>query len=446
MGAIVHSARVTRLKTCSSTIFLLTSCCVATFSDVLGATVLPPILPFVLPDRANVPESEVQLWATVLPAITTSSIVLSTPFTGWLSDRCRRRKPVFISAVMVQCAGVACCFIGTHIALWIIGQIILGFGSAMVWSTTLALIVEAVPEAQLAKFLGFTSLSLTLGVFLGPVLGGVIYEHAGNYAVWSMVYGVFFVDLMLRIMLVEAKSKSEDAAADLEDRSGPQVKRTRFVAPTLLKSGRMLSALWAAFVQAAILGSFDATLTVRVKSLFGWSSQTAGLLYIAMTLPSFAGPLVGACADKFGGRSIAAAGFSLAPVVLVCLRFVDGNDVSDKVLLAALLFLLDCLLGTTISIFCAEAGHVVMELERNHPGICGSKGALAQAQGLWWAAYTLGLTIGLLWAGFVQQAAGWATMAWSLAVLCGATIVPVVLYTGGKLKVMGRDSSYGDKE
>ncbi|PPJ51483.1 hypothetical protein CBER1_09223 [Cercospora berteroae] len=316
----------------------------------------------------------------------------------------------------------------------------------MVWSTTLALIVDAVPEGQLGKFLGFTSLSLTLGVFLGPVLGGAIYEHAGNYAVWGMVYGVFVVDLILRILLVEPESGQKENSDGLEEQSRPRTKRTRFVAPLLLKSARMLSALWAAFVQAAVLGSFDATLTIRVKELFGWTSQTAGLLYIALALPSFASPLVGAWADRVGGRWIAAAGFLLSPTVLVCLRFVDQNSVADKVLLAALLLLLGCLLGTTIPIFCAETGHIVMELERKKPGICGSKGAFAQAQGLWWATYTLGLTIGLVWAGFVQRAAGWTTMAWSLAILSGLTTIPVVICTGGNLKIDDTHSSSGDTD
>lgn len=371
---------------------------------------------------------------------------LDIAIAGWFSDRCRRRKPLFVAAVIVQSVGVTFLIIGTQIALWIIGQMILGFGSAMVWTNTLALIVDTVPEAQLARFLGYTSLSLSLGVFLGPVLGGVMYEHAGNHGVWSMMYGIFFLDLMLRVLLVEPQSKLRENTADAEDHSRPPRKRTQFVAPLLLKSARMLSALWATFAHAAVLGSFDATLTVHVKELFGWSSQTAGLLFMALALPEFASPLVGAWADRVGGRWIAAAGFSLSPAVLVCLRFVDEDNISDKVLLAALLSLLDCLLGTTVPIFCAETGHVVMELERKNPGVCGSKGAFAQAQGLWWAAYTLGLTIGILWAGFVQRAAGWATMAWSLAIMSGLTTIPVVMFTGDSLKEDETHSSSGDED
>lgn len=303
----------------------------------------------------------------------------------------------------------------------------------MVWSTTLAFVVEAVPETQLARFLGYTSLSLTLGVFIGPVLGGVVYEHGGNYAVWGMVYGVFIIDLVLRLILVEPGQKSRSPDLDLADSTNSPAKNTRFAAPVLLKSPRMLSSLWVTFVQAAVLGSFDATLTVHVKGIFHWSSETAGLLYIAFVLPSFAGPWVGACADRFGGRWIAATGFLLSPVVLTCLRFVDENSVEDKVLLAALLFLLAALLATTIPIFCAEVAHVAIEIGRREPGMCGSKGAFAQSQGLWWATYTLGCTIGLLWGGFVQRAAGWSTMAWSFAILSGVTAIPVAIFLGGAL-------------
>ncbi|EME50292.1 hypothetical protein DOTSEDRAFT_122098, partial [Dothistroma septosporum NZE10] len=176
---------------------------------------------------------------------------------------------------------------------------------------------------------------------------------------------------------------------------------------------------------------------------FGRSSQCAGLLYIAFVLPSFGSPLVGACVDRYGGRWIAATGFLLSPAVLVCLRFVNENNLQDRVLLAALLCLLGCLLGTTISVFCAEVSRTVADIEHRRPGCCGSNGIVAQAQGLWWATYTLGVTVGLLWGGFVQRVAGWSTMPWSLALLGGITAIPVATFTSGILWEVSRDSSPG---
>ena len=61
----------------------------------------------------------------------------------------------------------------------------------------------------------------------------------------------------------------------------------------------------------------------------------------------------------------------------------------------------------------------------------GEAGAIAQAEGIWWAAYSIGAACGPLWGGLVQGATSWETMTWTLAVLCAVTVIPVVAYTDG---------------
>ena len=44
--------------------------------------------------------------------------------------------------------------------------------------------------------------------------------------------------------------------------------------------------------------SFDAVLPLYVKATFGWSSTGAGLIFLAVVLPSLLGPLIGWAADR----------------------------------------------------------------------------------------------------------------------------------------------------
>jgi len=46
-------------------------------------------------------------------------------------------------------------------------------------------------------------------------------------------------------------------------------------------------------------------------------------------------------------------------------------------------------------------------------------------------AFAAGTLIGPIWGGYVYQAAGWGTMAWSLGVFSIAGAIPCLLYTGG---------------
>jgi MFS family permease len=79
----------------------------------------------------------------------------------------------------------------------------------------------------------------------------------------------------------------------------------------------------------------------------------------------------------------------------------------------------------------AEITYVVEAKEREKPGRFGATGAYAQAYGLFIAAFAAGTLIGPVWAGYVEDKAGWGTMSWSLALfsLCGA--VPCLIWTGG---------------
>jgi MFS family permease len=212
----------------------------------------------------------------------------------------------------------------------------------------------------------------------------------------------------------------------------------------LLKSPRLLSALWVTVTQATILTSFDASLTIHLRNTFHWKSTQAGLVFISLIFPAFLSPLVGVIADRHGGRFITATGFCLSTAVLACLRFVDHDSIEQKVLLCALLFLVGLLLGTTLSVFSAEVSHVVFEHEEKNPGELGDRGAVAQAESLWWAAYSIGAAFGPLLGGLVQDAAGWKTMTWTLALLSATAVVPIMLFTGGPL--FSRGASKNDQD
>jgi MFS family permease len=343
----------------------------------------------------------------------------------------------------------------------------------------LALLADTVPQDQLAQATGWISLGMSLGILVAPLLGGVVFDHAGYNAVFGMAYALIGLDIILRLLLVEKKvavrwlpdtSEQSPAAANDElsegtisndaptgqnsdpEKSAPvaasqpeacasefrQRRRDRLPPVlSLLYSRRLWAALVCSLLQAALFTSFDSVLTIHAANIFGWSSTGAGLLFLPLVIPGFLAPLFGWLSDKFGGRYFVAVGFLCACPLLICLRFVDENTIKDKVLLCALLAVTGLFLALTFPPIMAEISSVVEAKEksmlaRGHPGF-GKGGAYAQAYALFNVAFAGGCMAGPLVAGFIVEDKGWDTMAWVLGLISAVAAVPAFLWLGGWL-------------
>ena len=224
---------------------------------------------------------------------------------------------------------------------------------------------------------------------------------------------------------LEAPTESHGTQKSLQNRLPPVI--------TLLGSRRLLAGLWACLVQASLLTAFDATLPLFVRNTFGWSSTGAGLIFLAVVIPTFVAPLIGFLSDRYGPRWFAAAGFLLITPFLVLLRYVTHNSLNQKVLLCALLAFIGLCDALVFAPITAEITYVVEAKERKRPGLYGSNGAMAQAYGLFNMAWAGGALVGPILAGMVNETAGWGTMAWALGLLSFVTAFPTAIWTGGPI-------------
>lgn len=156
--------------------------------------------------------------------------------------------------------------------------------------------------------MAYVSSAMSIGLILGPVLGGIIYARCGYYAAFGLAFGFISLDMILRISLVEKKiavrylaapsAANEDSRsvkmqdlpntgvqaftettsqADPNPSSAPTIWRNRI--PTvirILRYPRLLVALFLSFVQALIISAFDATLPLHLNALFNYSALQSG--------------------------------------------------------------------------------------------------------------------------------------------------------------------------
>lgn len=342
----------------------------------------------------------------------------------------------------------------------------------MVWVVGLALLADTVGKEHAGQSMGYVAMAYSVAALIAPLLGGVVYDKAGYYSVFAMAFGMIALDIFLRLVLIEKKvakrwlaepeqsvsmphltpaSPSVGTAeatgqqepdhkhsADISQSTPPEgstitIKRALPPIIILLKSRRMQATFWASTIDAMILTGFDVTLPLFVQDAFHWSSLGAGLIFLAPLSPSFFQPIYGRGVDRFGPRWIASAGLLLCAPPFVCLRFVTYDSVEQKVLFCALLSLIGLGASLTLSATMAEFRLICEEKERKQPGSMGKSGAYAQSYGLFNVSWALGSLVGSYWAGGIKQAAGFGTMGWAFALLCGVFVVPTVFCVGGSI-------------
>ena len=431
-------------------------------TDVFLYGLIVPVTPTALKDRVGLSEDRIQAWTSILLALYAAALLATAPVVGYIADRAEsRRWPLLIGLVALGAATALLC-VGTHMALWVVGRIFQGVAAAIVWTAGLALMVDTVGQDGLGQAIGYVSMAISVGTLGGPLLGGVVYQSGGYYAVFGLAFGLIGLDIILRLLLIEKRHALKWLVPELRPPTENDPLEPGSVAPavpptpstasdtqgppkplpsqsglgrlaTLLSSPRLVVSLWGYFVISLVLGSFDSVLPLFVHDTFGWQQSGQGLIFIPLMVPHITDPLTGWMLDHFpkSCRYITSTAFICAAPLLVLLRLVTDNSMQQKILLCALLSLLGLCLAVSMPPLVNETFYAVKEKEDESPGIFGRGGAMALAFGLVNMGFAAGTLIGPFFAGFIRQSAGWGTMGWALALIAGISSVPILLFLGG---------------
>lgn len=315
-----------------------------------------------------------------------------------------------------------------------------------------------------------------MGYLLAPLLGGVLYEKTGHAGVFGIGLAVLGVDFTMRLLVIEKKvAKRYDAAdpqhvPDLEttpdrgqdsvgpgrtagnqreeepllgkkeeqhfklSKDQPALARRITILPCLTDP-RLMTAFLVAFIQALLLGSFDATVPTTAQELFGFDSLKARLLFLppgAMDL--VVGPVAGWLVDRYGVKPGAVVGYSYLAPVLVLLRLPRRGGARDQTFLLYGGLLALCGVGLALigAPSLVEAGTVVQKYYEANPDFFGEQGPYAQLYGLNSMVFSLGLAFGPALAGGLKQRLGYGDMNLVLAAISIATAVLCFVWLGGK--------------
>jgi EmrB/QacA subfamily drug resistance transporter len=308
---------------------------------------------------------EFSMNAILLSWISTAYLLAAAMFLvpfGRFADIHGRKRVLTYGISIMVISSLLCAISNSGISI-IIFRIFQGMGSAMIWGTSMAILVAVYPISERGKVLGINVASTYLGLSLGPYLGGVLTQQLGWRSIFfiSAIFGV----LIVLLILLRLKGEWAEAKGEAFDWIGTFIFGLTLISimygfstlPNtlglwLLASGIALLAVFVwwelraehpiltmnlflsnrvfAFSGLAALINYGATfaisflLSLYLQYIRGFNPQTAGLILVTRSvfMASFS-PIAGRLSDRIEPRIVASIGMGLNTAGLLYLGFIN---------------------------------------------------------------------------------------------------------------------------
>lgn len=155
--------------------------------STIDATIVNVALPTLVRElNTNFPTVQ---WVVLAYLLTQATLMLSV---GRLGDMVGK-KPLFIAGFVIFTLGSVLCGLSPTV-YWLIGfRVVQAFGAALLLALGMAIITEAFPPDERGKALGISGSIISVGIVIGPSLGGLIIDAFS----WQWI---FFVNLPIGIV------------------------------------------------------------------------------------------------------------------------------------------------------------------------------------------------------------------------------------------------------
>jgi MFS family permease len=312
---------------------------VATLAFFVSAGIVLPIAPVYAESSLGADALGV---GVAIASFSVAALVMR-PVVGWSSDRFGRR-PLLIGGALLNVAALLVHLAATDLPSFIAARSLLGVGEGFYLVAALASGSDLAPPARRGEALSFLSLSLYLGVAIGPPIGEAVLAAASYGTVWIVAAVVAALAVVLTIVTPETAPA----------RTGPAV-RGRLIHPAGLFPGLViLLGLWG-------MAGYLTYLPLYARSIGLEGAGTPLALYALIVV---ALRVVGArVPDRFGAARVSGAALALSAVGLVVLGTIPsvaGLIAGTGIFAAGVAFTMPALLALAVSrVPAEERGRVV---------------------------------------------------------------------------------------
>jgi EmrB/QacA subfamily drug resistance transporter len=162
----------------------------AVATGVLLATIDASIVNVALPTLTKALDADLATveWVVLAYLLTITTLMLSV---GRLADMAGK-KSLYLAGIIIFTIGSMLCGLSSTIYTLIGFRVLQAVGAAMTTALGTAIVTEAFPPSERGKALGISGGLVSVGIVLGPTLGGILIEHLS----W---HWIFFVNLPVGI-------------------------------------------------------------------------------------------------------------------------------------------------------------------------------------------------------------------------------------------------------
>ena len=241
----------------------------------------------------------------VIGAFAVASLLMR-PFAGRLTDRRGRRVALLLGAAISIVATVGHLF-ATNIEILILMRLVLGAGEALFFVAGIAAATDLAPAHRRGEAISLVSLSLYLGIAIGPILGEVVLDGWGYAAVWVVTAALYVVSVGLSAIVRETLLRDEVPGE--EDWGAVAPRKHPLIHPRGIEPGLLaLCGVWG-------MGPFFAFIPLLVDDLgIGSSGPYLGVFAIVVVALRLFGARL---PDKIGAARLSGTAFVATAIGLL---------------------------------------------------------------------------------------------------------------------------------
>ncbi|MGC8880003.1 MAG: DHA2 family efflux MFS transporter permease subunit, partial [Anaerolineae bacterium] len=166
--------------------YVMAAVVMGTFLGTIDGSIVNVTLPTLV--GAFNSELAIVQWVVLAYLLTVATLMLSV---GRLADMFGK-KQIYAGGMVIFTLGSLACGLSTSIYMLIAFRVLQAVGAAMVIALGPAIITEAFPPTERGRALGISGATVSVGIVLGPALGGILL----HYLSW---HWIFFVNLPVGI-------------------------------------------------------------------------------------------------------------------------------------------------------------------------------------------------------------------------------------------------------
>ena len=356
----------------------------ATFTDLVAYSIAVPVLP----DFATRFNASPTMIGLLFASFGVTLLMLSVPM-GMLSDKVGRKGPMMFGLVLLAVSTLAFAY-AESLPMLFAARLVQGAADGMTWIVGFAMIADLYGPHERGRAMGLAMAGSSLGIIIGPALGGWLYQIGGIRLPFLVVAAMAVIDLLV-FALVAPATRGSGASVPMR-----RVLTHRPVAITAL----------VVVAGGGTIAMLEPVIPLVMRTRAGLGPAAIGLLFgIAAVSSTTMHPIYGRLSDRWGGRRLMMIGLVASAFALPLLNF--ATDFRSAALVMVPMWVVFSMIVTPSLAYMAEATFA----------------AGFEAYGVVYGVYNAAWAVGLMFApalgGFFLERAGLEalTIGWSAFLL-----------------------------